>query len=165
MNISTIWIWTFSNCVIHLFFFLNRLHKDYGANFSSWHIVTWMLRNQIQILVFEWFLPCYSWIHFSSYELAKSTRYNNSRDFPSGAVVKNCLLRQGTRVQARVWEDPTCCGATKPMRHNYWACALEPACHNYWACVPQLLKPACLEPVLHSKRSHCDEKPAHCNRE
>ena len=28
---------------------------------------------------------------------------------------------QGTRVQALVWEDPTCRGATKPMRHNYWA--------------------------------------------
>ena len=26
---------------------------------------------------------------------------------------------QGTRVQALVWEDPTCCGATKPMCHNY----------------------------------------------
>ena len=30
------------------------------------------------------------------------------------------LLRQGTRVWALVWEDPTCCGATKPMCHNYW---------------------------------------------
>ena len=26
---------------------------------------------------------------------------------------------QGTRVQALVWEDPTCSGATKPMNHNY----------------------------------------------
>ena len=34
---------------------------------------------------------------------------------------------QGTRVQALVQEDPTCCGATKPV------------CHNYWARVPQLL--------------------------
>ena len=29
------------------------------------------------------------------------------------------LLMQGTQVRALVWEDPTCCGATKPMRHNY----------------------------------------------
>ena len=29
------------------------------------------------------------------------------------------LPMQGTWVQALVWEDPTCCGATKPMRHNY----------------------------------------------
>ena len=30
-----------------------------------------------------------------------------------------CLPMQGTRVQALVWEDPTCRGATKPMSHNY----------------------------------------------
>ena len=29
------------------------------------------------------------------------------------------LSMQGTRVPALVQEDPTCCGATKPMRHNY----------------------------------------------
>ena len=43
------------------------------------------------------------------------------------------LPMQGTRVQALVWEDPTCHVATKPMHRNYWACALEPTCHNYWA--------------------------------
>ena len=30
---------------------------------------------------------------------------------------------------------------------------------------PQLLKPACLEPMLHSKRSHRNEKPMHHNKE
>ncbi|KAJ8781339.1 hypothetical protein J1605_011323 [Eschrichtius robustus] len=30
---------------------------------------------------------------------------------------------------------------------------------------PQLLKPTCLEPVLHNKRSHCNEKPMHRNEE
>ena len=29
------------------------------------------------------------------------------------------LPMQGTRVRALVREDPTCRGATKPMRHNY----------------------------------------------
>ena len=29
------------------------------------------------------------------------------------------LLMQGTRVRALVQEDPTCHGATKPVRHNY----------------------------------------------
>ena len=57
----------------------------------------------------------------------------------------------GTGVRALVQEDPTCHGATKPMRHNYWA-------H-----VPQLLKPEHLEPVLHNKRSHRNEKPMHHN--
>ena len=72
---------------------------------------------------------------------------------------------QATRVRALLREDPTCRGATKPVRHNYWACALEPASHNYWAHVLQLLKPAHLEPVLHNNRSHHNEKHAHRNKE
>ena len=94
--------------------------------------------------------------------------------------LRTCLPMQGIWVQSLVQEDPTCCGATKPMCHNYWACALEPVSHNYWAHAPQLLKPACsrahvlqllsphaatteaacLEPVLRNKRSHRNEKPA-----
>ena len=58
---------------------------------------------------------------------------------------------QGTRVWSLVQENPTCCGATKPVHHNYWACTLEPASHNYWANVPQLLKPTRLEPVLRNE--------------
>ena len=30
-----------------------------------------------------------------------------------------CLLTQGTRVRALVWEDPTCRRATRPVSHNY----------------------------------------------
>ena len=60
---------------------------------------------------------------------------------------------QGKRVRALVQEDPTCRGATKPLRRNYWA-------H-----VPQLLKPVRLEPVLHNKRGHHNEKTAHHNEE
>ena len=37
--------------------------------------------------------------------------------------------------------------------------------HNYLACVLQLLKLTRLEPVLHNKRRHTGEKPAHCNEE
>ena len=65
------------------------------------------------------------------------------------------LPMHGTWVQALVWEDPTCHGATKPVCHNYWACTLEPTSHNYWTHVPQLLKPVRLEPVLRNK-----EKPS-----
>ena len=60
---------------------------------------------------------------------------------------------QGTRVQSLVREDPTYRRATKPIRHNYWACVL------------QLLKPVRLEPVLRNKRSHRSEKPVHHNEE
>ena len=50
-----------------------------------------------------------------------------------------CLPMQGTPVRSLVWEDSTCHRATKSM------------CHNYWAHV--------LDPRLHGKRSHCNEKP------
>ena len=79
--------------------------------------------------------------------------------------LRNRLPMQGTRVRALVREDLTCHRATKSMSHNYWACALEPVSHNYWALVPQLLKPACLEPVLPHKRSHHNEKPMHHKEE
>ncbi|KAJ8780507.1 hypothetical protein J1605_011508 [Eschrichtius robustus] len=39
--------------------------------------------------------------------------------FPGGAVVKNRLPMQGTQVRALIQEDPTCCGATKPVCHDY----------------------------------------------
>ena len=45
-----------------------------------------------------------------------------------------CLPMQGTRVRALVQEDPTCHGATKPMSHNYCACASG-------ACAPQRERP------------------------
>ena len=85
------------------------------------------------------------------------------------SLVVQCLRirlpMQGTRVRALAREYPTCRGATKPVHHNYWACALEPSSHNYWAHVPQLLKPAHLEPMLRNKRSHLSERPAHRNEE
>ena len=90
-------------------------------------------------------------------------QFKNKHGFQTSLVaqwLRIHLPMQGTWVRVLVWEDPTCHGATKPVRHNYWACALEPASHSYWAHVPQLLKPACLEPVLRNKRSHRNEKPA-----
>ena len=35
------------------------------------------------------------------------------------------LPMQKTRVQSLVWEDPSCHRTTKPVCHNYWACAPE----------------------------------------
>ena len=76
-----------------------------------------------------------------------------------------CLPMQGTQVRALVREDSTCRRATKPVCHDQWTCALEPASHNYSTHVPQLLKPARLEPMLCNKRSHCNEKPVHHKEE
>ena len=46
---------------------------------------------------------------------------------------------QGTWVRSLVWEDATCCRATKPMYHNCWVCLLEA--------------------VLCKKRHHCVRSP------
>ena len=57
---------------------------------------------------------------------------------------------QETPVWFLVQEDPTCCGATKPVCHNCWACALEPKSHSFWSLRTQY-------PVLCNKRSHSTE--------
>ena len=87
--------------------------------------------------------------------------------FPGGAVVKNPPANAGDMglSPGPGWEDPTYRRATRSVSHNYWACALEPVSHNYGARVPQLLKPEHLEPVLHNKRRHHNEKPVHRNEE
>ena len=61
---------------------------------------------------------------------------------------------QGTWVQALVREDPTCRGATKPVRHNYWACALELR-------EPQLLSPRAATTEARAPRARAlqQEKP------
>ena len=50
------------------------------------------------------------------------------------------LLMQETQVWSLLWEDPTCCMATKQAHHNYSASAPEPRSHNYRAHGPQLPK-------------------------
>ena len=84
-------------------------------------------------------------------------------DFPGGALAKNPPAN--ARHTCSSPGPGTSHGATKPVHHNYWACALEPVCHNYWARVPQLLKPTRLDPMLCDKRSHHNKKPVHRNEE
>ena len=77
-----------------------------------------------------------------------------------------CLPVQGTRVQALVREDPACRRATKPMCHNYRACALEPESHNYWAhvlqlqaCTPRSLWPQREATAMRSPRTATKSSP------
>ena len=44
---------------------------------------------------------------------------NQSRTSLVAQWIRIRLPMQGTQVQSLVWEDTTCRGATKPMRHNY----------------------------------------------
>ena len=55
-------------------------------------------------------------------------------DFPAGPVNKNLLDNARTPVWSLVCKDSTCCRATKPMYHNYWA-------HATRACAQQQKKP------------------------
>ena len=66
--------------------------------------------------------------------------------FPGGAVVKNLPANAGDTGSS---PGP---GRSHMPRSNS-------------AHAPQLLKPKRLEPMLHDKRSHHSEKPAHCNKE
>ena len=60
-------------------------------------------------------------LHWESREMRE--KVNNKiknkmyRDFPGGTVVKNPPANAW--VPSLVWEDPTCHGAAKPMRHKY----------------------------------------------
>ena len=57
---------------------------------------------------------------FSSSQMETPYPLNtNSRASLVAQWLRIHLLIQGTRVRALVREDPTCCGATKPVRHNY----------------------------------------------
>ena len=73
------------------------------------------------------------------------------------------LSTQETCVWSLVQEDPRCHGTAGPMCHNYWACALEPVSRNYRVHMPQLLKLACLQPMLHNMRNQHNEKLVHHN--
>ena len=71
-----------------------------------------------------------------------------------------CPPKHGTQVRALVQKDPTCHGATKPVCHNSWACALEPMSHNYWACVPQLLSPCATTTEACAPKAHAPQREA-----
>ena len=79
--------------------------------------------------------------------------------------IRICLPMQGTWVQSLVKEDPICCRAAEPVDQNHGPHTLGPSGRVCSACVPRLLKPQCLELMLHNKRSHYSGKPAHHSEE
>ena len=134
---------------------------------NPWTFGNWMNRGTINNLLRKlkrlsqnmhfYRLPTHFYMEVSKWSAPISPSFISEAAHPRTPLVAQWLrIRlpvQGTRVRALVQQDPTCRRATKPVHHNYWACALEPASHNYWAHVPQLLKPVRLEPMLHNKRS------------
>ena len=83
------------------------------------------------------------------------------RDFPGGAVVKNLPANAGGH-RFDLWSGKIPHAEEQLSLH---ATTTEPVRHNYSACVPRLLKPGCLQPVIHNRRTHCNEKPMHRNEE
>ena len=70
------------------------------------------------------------WASLSSIML--TYKINHHWGFPSSSVLRSPLCVKETQVQSLVQENSTGLRATKPMCHNYWACAPEPRSHNYW---------------------------------
>ena len=90
----------------------------------------------------KWIQGGESWrsIQFFLYERGKIRIYAPGTSLVA-QWLRICLPMQGSWVRSLVREDPTCHTATKPMRHNYWACALESVSHNYWARLPRAHAP------------------------
>ena len=72
---------------------------------------------------------------------------------------------QGTQVRALIREDPTCRGATKPVRHLLLSLSSR-------ACEPQLLSLSATTTEARAPRAHApqqekppNEKPVHRNEE
>ena len=68
---------------------------------------------------------------------------------------------QETQVWSLIQEDPMYHGATKPMCHNYRACTLELGATITESCATTTEARVPLEPMLHNKRNHSNEKPMH----
>ena len=77
-------------------------------------------------------------------------------------VIKNPSYNAGTRVWSLAPEDPTCRGATKPVRHSYWVWE-SLSCHFWVYLLQPLLRPEhpqahwsphTLRPMLGNKGSH-----------
>ena len=82
----------------------------------------------------------------------------NKGGFPGGTEVKNLPANAGNRGLS---PGP----GRSHMPGSNEACAPQLLSLRSRASKPQLLKPTCLEPMLHNKRSHRNERPAHHNEE
>ena len=58
---------------------------------------------------------------------------SEAEDFPGGSVIKNSPANAGDTGSSPGPGRFRMLWTSKPVRHNYWACALEPASHNYWS--------------------------------
>ena len=71
-------------------------------------------------------------------------------------LVKNPPANAGEVGSIQLWEDPTCCGARKPVRRNCWPCALAPGTQDPGPAATEL----CVwQSAPCNRRSHHSERP------
>ena len=76
--------------------------------------------------------------------ILKPLKNTDAEDFPGGPVVKNPPANEGV------------VGSIPSPGRVHMPSAIKPTCHNYGS-------PHDLQPTLRKKRSHCKDKPVHCN--
>ena len=89
-------------------------------------------------------------VHMHNKQQNNKTQQTNNKIQKSTCGMWGSLLAQWYKSPPANAEDTglipglgrSTCGATKPVHHNYWVCALEPGSCNCWAHGLQLLKPA-----------------------
>lgn len=127
-----------------------RVRKDVSKSQAllkcRWRRTTWEKSNRI-FPSFQWkSMPGWRTLSFSG-----SSAHLWTSKLPTWVRLKKKKKIKGASLVAQwiwslIWGDPTGCGATKPVHHDYWACAkelgattAEPTCCNRWS--------LCLEPV------------------
>ena len=97
--------------------------------------------------------------HFHCGKLEGEKSYKNALwGFPGGAVVGSLPANAGD-----AGSSPGLGRSHMPWSN--WARAPQLLSLRSRACKPQLLRPACLEPMLRSRRGHRDEEPTHRGEE
>ena len=126
-----------------------------------WSMKPWL--NSLAVKIFRFSaLPLSRLSRPQQIEFLDSTHISLTRKFlgfPGGAVDKNLSGDAGDMGLIPIQEDSTYQGATKPMRHNYWACALEPGSHDTEPTCCNYSSPRALESTLRNKRIHWNKKP------
>ena len=126
--------WTFSHKFMRLFSLLMLANTICTLQYRYFPQSTIDLCHLLPYKIFIFLICVYfivSEFLFWLKKIFKTSLVNTSGASLVAQWLRIHLPMQGTQVRALVREKPTCHGATKPVHHNYWVCALEPTSHNY----------------------------------
>ena len=116
--------------------------ENIGREWKKWVVIGGQIEFRKIFLCIKWEIHSSLGIDWSDPLIRREFSLGKEQKWSSLMVQqwRAHLPKQGTWVRSLVWEYSTCHGATKHMSPSYWS-------------------PPALEPVLHSKRSHCNEGP------